>query len=128
MGIIYTHQKSKQKKKPGWQKEKAEHDAWLSRVNSMRLFDKPVKITKQSAKTTSITAVSTLPAKFVRDQGTKKVPRPELEYMHDENLLKRELAARERKFTVAPVYNKGGDVLITDELLKDIAAGSTRRR
>ena len=60
--------------------------------------------------------------------GTKKVPRPEIQYKEDPELLARELKARERKFTTAPAYNKGNAVLITDEMLKDITAGKTRRR
>lgn len=58
----------------------------------------------------------------------KTVHRPEITYADRPDMLERELKARQRKFAVAPAYNKGGDVLVTDELMKDIAAGGTRRR
>lgn len=60
--------------------------------------------------------------------ATKPVHRPEIMYKDDPEMLKRELKARERKFATAPAYNKGGAVLVTDEMMKDIAAGKTRRR
>ena len=43
-------------------------------------------------------------------------------------MAERELKARERKFTAAPIYNKGGPMLVTDEMMKDITSGASRRR
>lgn len=57
-----------------------------------------------------------------------KIHDPRLLYRDNPEMLERELKARERKFTVAPVYNKGADQFITDEMMKDIMSGSTRRR
>lgn len=49
-----------------------------------------------------------------------------------EDLRRREEAAqaetREKMARTGPVYNKGGSVYLTDELLKDVQAGNTRRR
>lgn len=47
-------------------------------------------------------------------------------------LRKREEAAaqaiREKMARTGPVYNKGGAVFLSDDLLKDVQAGNTRRR
>ena len=74
------------------------------------------------------TELSVRRAKYVVGAGTKPVPRPDILYRDDPEMLARELKARERKFATAPAYNKGGSVLITDEMMKDITAGKTRRR
>jgi hypothetical protein len=139
MGVLRIYQgKSKPaKKKPGWQKEKAAHDEWLARVNATTLG-----ITKPKAKTTKkidpvVKAPVVNPDRLKKagpsimtpgDTSTKPVARPEILYKDDPEMLKRELTARERRFATAPAYNKGGDVLVTDELMKDITAGKTRRR
>lgn len=141
MGIIFTHQKSKPKKKPGWQQSAAEYDAWLKSVGSLstnfsaknRGPTKPVK--KPTKVTKPVTPTPAQPLNFApvspdafKGGGTKKVHRPEITYRDNPELLERELKARERKFPTAPAYNKGGAVLVTEEMMKDIASGATRRR
>jgi hypothetical protein len=137
MGLIKIYQgKSKgAKKKPGWQKEQQEYQEWLKRVNSMTLG-----VTKPKKKTTrkidpvvrgpviDQSRIPSQPHSTSFGNGTKEVLRPEILYKDDPEMLARELAARERKFATAPAYNKGGDVLVTDEMMKDITAGRTRRR
>lgn len=53
---------------------------------------------------------------------------PRVLYKDNPEMLERELKARERKFMTAPAYNKGGDMLVTPEMMKDIMAGGGRRR
>lgn len=137
MGLIRIYQgRSKSKKKPGWQEQAAQHDEWLKRINSMTLFDnkKPAKAGKKVdpvVKDQYIPPERTtkLPSRMTPGAAvTKPVIRPEIMYKGDEELIARERAARERRFATAPAYNKGGAVLVTDEMMKDITAGRTRRR
>lgn len=138
MSIIKIYQgKSKPaKKKPGWQQKEAEYQAWLKSVQSMTSgISKPKK---EIAKRIEVVVSGPVIAKERLQKGnslitpggtgTKPVHRPEIVYKDDPEMLKRELKARERKFATAPAYNKGGAVLVTDEMMKDIAAGKTRRR
>jgi hypothetical protein len=131
MGMIkiYQGRSKNQKRKPGWKQEAEAYQAWMKQVGSMtsgiRVSSKPKPVVKPKPVQPQS---SVLPAKYVVGTGSKAVPRPELQYKDDPEMLERELRARERKFTTAPVYNKGGDVLITDEMMKDIMAGVTRRR
>ena len=138
MGIIFTHQKSKPKKKPGWQQSAAEYDEWLKSVSSLSTnfsaknrstAKKPAKVTRPSKPviTKPLNFAPVSPEAF-KGGGTKKVARPEITYRDNPELLERELKARERRFPTAPAYNKGGDVLVTEEMMKDIASGATRRR
>lgn len=142
MGIIRIYGKGKPaKKKAGWEKEQAEHEAWLKKINSMSLFDnkKPTKATAKKINPVVNTTVPTitedrkkafaLPSKqtTIIGGGVKYVS-PEVQYKDDPEMLARELEARKRKFATAPAYNKGGDVLMTDEMMKDVTAGLTRRR
>lgn len=134
--IIYTNSKSgKTKKKPGWQKEKEEYDQWLKSINSMTLgHGKTVKKTtkKISLVVDSVfvdeTRIHNIPKSTGFGVATKKVDRPEITFKDDPEMLKRELEAKSKKFMVAPAYNKGGDQLVTDEMLKDLKSGLLRRR
>lgn len=141
MAMIFTHQRGpkKPKKKPGWQDAKYEHDQWLKGVQSTKLFDTK-KVKPAGAKLPSnmpslkgrLEEMKRVEVNSIisTEQATctKKVNRPEIVYKDDPEMLERELKARERKFAVAPAYNKGGDQLVTDEFMKDITAGITRRR
>ena len=140
MSIIYTRTKCKNpKRKPGWQQAAEEEAAWLKSINSMTALDTTkykgrVSTPKTRSPVTDGTLVGADRPKGGTSLGgfgkggTKKVPRPEILYKEDPELLARELKARERKFATAPAYNKGGDVYITPEMMKDITAGKTRRR
>lgn len=134
MALIYTNQRSKPKRKPGWQKSAEEYQAWLKQVNSMTTgfsSKNRSKVKPQPKVTTSAGTTSTFIKKDItafQGGGTKPVYRPEHTYADNPDMLERELKARERKFTTAPAYNKGGDVLVTDEMMKDIMSGATRRR
>jgi hypothetical protein len=141
MAIVYTGTKCKNpKKKPGWKETEAQQAEWLKKVNSITLFTDSKK--KFGATTVKKPSTKPSPVQVMRPQdgpahslieavpigGTKKVLRPEIQYKDDPEMLARELKARERKFSTAPAYNKGNAVLITDEMMKDITAGITRRR
>ncbi len=142
MSIIKIYPtKSKSKKKPGWQKEKDDYEAWLKKINSVKLFDnnKPKKATIKTfspvVDTTTPTlhesryAAFTLPSKQTElTSGGIKYQDPRITYRDDPEMLARELKARERKFATAPAYNKGGAQFISDDMMKDIASGKTRRR
>lgn len=140
MSIIKIYQtKSKQaKKKPGWKQQEAEYQAWLNKVNSQTLFSKgSIPKMKSGANVNLIVSGPVVEKDRLQKHhskstpggsGTKPVARPEITYKDNPEMLERELKARERKFNTAPAYNKGGDVYITDEMMKDITAGKTRRR
>lgn len=137
MAIMYTNQKcKKQKKKAGWQKQQAEYEEWLKKVNSMTCFtdgkkalrvEKPIDpivkgpVVRETPKHKSL-------GEFVTGGTGKKVVDPRIFYKDDPEMLERELKARERKFATAPAYNKGGAMLVTEEMMKDIASGANRRR
>lgn len=141
MGLVKIYQgKSKPaNKKPGWQKQQAEYEAWLARVNSQTLFN-PAAKPRMKATTKKIDPVVSGPVvsqerlhkgpslQTFGGAATKPVARPDILYKDDPEMLARELKARERRFNTAPAYNKGGDVFITNEMMKDITAGKTRRR
>ena len=140
MAMIFTHQRGpkKPKKKPGWQDAKHEHDEWLKGVQSTTLFSTKVK----PAGAKLISPMPSLKARLEemkrvevhsvisteQSACTKKVSRPEIVYKDDPKMLERELKARERKFAVAPAYNKSGDMLVTEEMAKDLKMGGGRRR
>lgn len=136
MGIIRIYGKSgKTKRKPGWQKEQAEYEAWLAKVKSQTTSfsssSKPLKkrIDPVVPDAPRVAAPAVKPAsRYVKGSGTKEVARPDILYRDNPEMLHRELAARERKFAIAPMYNKGAAMLVTDEAMKDITAGTTRRR
>lgn len=133
MGLHYTATKSKvkAKKKVGWQKEEDEYKAWQAKHSPNPKLQKELKAkddlvyklsTPAGRETPKILSLQTRYGKvqIIRD--------PRLLYKEDPEMLERELKARQHKFTAAPIYNKGGDVLVTDEMMKDITAGATRRR
>lgn len=135
MGLLYTTTKSKKKqnKKPGWKKEAEEYAAWVAKHSPNPKLQKELK--KKADEKLSLTSLSKAPrvtqaAKSVITPPVveKKIHDPRVLYKDDPEMLEREFAARERKFTTAPIYNKGGDVYVTDEMMKDITAGTTRRR
>ena len=129
MAIIYAGTKplKKPKRKPGWQEEQRQYQEWLAKHKPTCLTAKPLK-----QKPTIVID----PARLVRPPSLgpgvgsagKKYLDPRVQYKDEPELAERELKARERKFTTAPLYNKGGDMLVTDEMLKDIMSGATRRR
>jgi hypothetical protein len=137
MGIIKIYEKAgKTKRKPGWQKVEAEYKAWLKSVSTMSsgiAKPKTIVATKPQRSPTKLLTDTTdglhprLSAKYLRDAGTKTVLRPEHTYADDPEMLARELAARERKFNVAPAYNKGGDVFVTEESLQALLSSNKRR-
>jgi hypothetical protein len=124
------------KKKPGWKEAEAEYAAWLARAKSTTLFKtKPDTVKIKGPKlpmrcpVVEESRVHRQPSLVSTGAGgTKPVHRPDIVYKDDPEMLARELKARERKFATAPAYNKGNSVLITDEMMKDITAGKTRRR
>ncbi len=133
MGFIRVVERSKPKRQPGWAQKQAEHDAWLAKVSSMSTnFSRSKELPKKplTKDTTPSTTVSTfLPKSFeaFRGGGTVKVPRPELEYADDPEMLQRELAARQHRFNIAPAYNKGPDILVTEEEITKQLVGGRRR-
>ena len=139
MGMIkiYAGKSKPAKKKPGWQQREAEYKAWLASVQSQSLFgsNKP-KMRKATEKVDLVVKTQTIdPSRLQKIQsrttpgisGTVQVHRPELVYRDNPELLERELKARERKFNVAPAYNKGGDVFVTEEELANQLRGNKRR-
>lgn len=136
MGIIHiTGRLKKQPRKPGWAKAQAEYEAWLKSIATMSSgleVPKSIKVTKPARAPAQLlsgtcSGVHLRTTKYVRDLGTKKVPRPELQYRDDPEMLERELKARERKFNVAPAYNKGADQLVTEEELQNLLSSNKRR-
>lgn len=127
--ILYGSTKplKKQNRKPGWEAKKAEHDAWLQRVSTMKTaFGKGYKKPAQPKVDKNIEVLQQLKMKFVNDAGTKRVSRPELQYAENEELLVRELKAREVKHNSAPAYNKGGPQFVSEAEL--VATLSTNKR
>lgn len=139
MGMIKIYQgKSKPaKKKPGWQQREAEEAAWLKGLQSMTLSPKKAnrpkvtKVIQVVVPNTPVVSQDRLnrPPSLgsFGGAGTKPVARPDIMYKDDPELLARELAARERKFNVAPAYNKGGDQFVTEEELENQLRGNKRR-
>lgn len=137
--IKIYHKPKKTNKKPGWQKAEAEHEAWLKRVNSSTLFNKGA-MPKMQRTTKVIDPVVRAPfideSRIIKakslftpgDSCTKPVHRPEIQYRDQPEMLQRELEARERKFNIAPAYNKGPEQYTSDEMMKDVKAGLNRRR
>ena len=136
MGLLRIHTRpGKQKRKPGWQKAEAEHQAWLNAMKTMqsgiRLTTiKTIKPDRNPSRMLTDTCDGLHPrhtAKYIRDIGTKTVPRPEHQYAEDPEMLARELAARERKFNVAPAYNKGAAQFVSEGELQDVLTNNKRR-
>lgn len=138
MGLLRIYStKSKTKRKPGWEKEQAEYDAWLAGLKGMKLFEnkKPTKSTTKKIDPVVKTAyveterLQKLPSRMTPgDSSTKPVIRPEIMYKGNPEMIEREREARARKFATAPAYNKGAAQLVTEDMMRDITAGKTRRR
>lgn len=129
---IYERSAGTKKRQPGWAQKQAEHDAWLAKVNSMStgFARTPPKRPKPVVKeVTPSTTVSTFaPKSFDAFKGgTVKVARPDIQYADNPEMLERERKARERKFNVAPAYNKGADQLVTEEQLQALLSSNKRR-
>lgn len=133
--MIYTGTKpiAKVKKKPGWRQAQAEHEEWLAKHKPNTKLEAELNRAAQQPLTLKGFSQSPRQTQATRSvQTSPVVPQtihdPRVLYKNDPEMLERELKARERKFTTAPIYNKGGDVYVTDEMMKDITAGTTRRR
>jgi hypothetical protein len=141
--MIRIYEKAgKTKRKPGWQKAEADYQKWLT---SMQTMSSGIQTSKPGFKATKL--ITTKPDRspprmltdtcegihpprsmtYVRGGGTKPVPRPEITYADNPEMLARELKARERKFNVAPAYNKGGDTYVTEESLQALLSSNKRR-
>jgi hypothetical protein len=127
--ILYTGTKplKKPKRKPGWQETQRQYQEWLEKHKPTALTAKPFR---------QVSTIVIDPERLVRppSQGTgvgtagKAYVDPRVQYKDDPKLAERELAARQRKFTVAPVYNKGPDQYVSEDVLNDMKAGLLRRR
>lgn len=119
--------------------QKAEYDAWLKQIASMSSGIKP----KYGGKVNPTKIISPAAQSFGRDVQMPEVKNkytpersysisknadPRILYRGKEDLIQREFEARQRTFVTAPLYNKGGPMLVTPETQKDISAGLTRRR
>ncbi len=136
---IYSGKSKPANKKPGWQKAEQEYKDWQAKVNSMTLFNPSAKPKMQISKSRIDPIVKESyidPSRLQKvksvissvDTCTKVVYRPEVTYRDNPEMLERELIARSKKFNTAPAYNKGGDMLCTDEMMKDVMSGANRRR
>lgn len=131
MGLHYTATKSKvkAKKKVGWQKQAEEYEAWKAKhAPNPKLLEELKRQTSLDYKLSAPRRTEKLPSKATISKPIRTIHDPRVLYKEDPIMLERELKAREHKFTAAPIYNKGGDVLVTDEMMKDITSGTTRRR
>lgn len=138
MGLIkiYQGKSVSAKRKPGWQKQQAEYEAWLAKTQSMPSGIRPSRPKTDKIINPIASAPVVSPDRLCNapsittpgGAGTKPVPRPHIMYQDDPELLARELAARSKKFNVAPAYNKGPDIVYTDEMMLDLQKGLTRRR
>lgn len=130
MGMIRIYEKAgKSKRKPGWQQKEAEYQAWLKGVQSMSsgIQSNPRAARTPPAKVAAVKEVPVRKAAFVVGGCTKPVLRPEITYKDNPEMLERELKARERKFNVAPAFNKGADQLVTEESLQALLSSNKRR-
>lgn len=131
MGMIkiYPRKSKPANKKPGWQKAAQEYAEWEAKLAAMSSgisgvrTKKTIGVLKKDAPRTA----NILPAKYVIGSGTKAVPRPELQYHDNPEMLERELKAREVKHNAAPMYNKGGDGYVSQEMLQELLSTNKRR-
>jgi hypothetical protein len=128
MSIIYAAAKCKKpKRKPGWQKAEAEHKAWLKSIQTMTSGIPKTSVNGVKVNQTLEVPIQPRAARYVPGVGGKVVPRPELLYRDNPEMLNRELEARARRFNVAPAYNKGNDQFVTEEELVNQLKGNKRR-
>lgn len=130
MGMIFIKEKAgKSKRKPGWQKAAQEYAEWQSKIASMSSGISGVKTTKTIGivKKAPVQEANILQARYVIGSGTKAVARPEIKYHDDPEMLARELAARAVKHNAAPAYNKGPDMMVTEEELANLLRSNKRR-
>jgi hypothetical protein len=120
---------AKPKKKPGWKAQEQQHQEWLKKVSSMTLFStKPAPPRKKVvAPVAKVEPAVERRSSTSFGVATKPVPRPEITYRDNPEMLERELKARERRFNVAPAYHKGNDVFVTEEELAAQLRGNKRR-
>lgn len=135
VGIIYTGTKPKKKinKKPGWKEEERQHQEWLASHKSNPKLAAELKSLKK--KPLSINLNKGLRTIRAPSKSSDKLPEstfkkldPRVLYKDNPEMLERELKARERVFPVAPAYNKGGDVLMSEDMINDMKKGLLRRR
>ena len=131
MGMIkiYARKSKPANKKPGWQKEAQEYAAWEAKLAGMTSGISGVKTTKTIGvvKKAPVQEANILQAKYVVGSGTKAVPRPEIKYHDDPEMLARELAARAVKHNAVPAYNKAGDSYVTEAELINMLRSNKRR-
>ncbi len=140
MGMIKIYQgKGKPaKKKPGWQQQQAEYEAWLKKIQSMssgiskpKTKVSPTKLVKVVVEGPVIDESRLIKHKSLQTTGgagTKPVHRPEIMYKDNPELIEREIKARERKFATAPAYNKGPAQFVSEDMDADMKKGLLRRR
>lgn len=137
MSMIYTGTKSvkKQNKKVGWKQKEEQYKEWLSKhspnaaeVSKLKYAKKRVEeLERKKQDSKKVEQREVVRPAYIPDMK-EVIHDPRVLYKDQPEMLERELKARERKFMTAPVYNKGPDVLISNEMLKDIISGATRRR
>lgn len=131
MGMIkiYARKSKPTNKKPGWQKAAQEYAAWETKLASMTSGITGVRTKKTigTVKKEVVREANILQAKYVIGSGTKVVARPEIKYHDNPEMLARELAAREVKHNAVPAYNKGGDMMVTEEELTNLLRSNKRR-
>jgi hypothetical protein len=127
MGMMFVREKAgKTKRKPGWQKAQQEYAEWQSKIAAMSSgIQRPKKLLK--VKPVLVVEPTSTPTKYVVGSGTKPVPRPEIRYRDNPELLERELAARAIKHNAVPAYNKAGDSYVTQEELVNMLRTNKRR-
>jgi hypothetical protein len=119
-----------------WQeKHELEHAAKMKRLAPRKETDaeffakqaKALEALRRDPVATTLPKPTPAPAKPKRGIDKSDMTLEELD-----DLRKREEAAaqaiREKMARTGPVYNKGGAVYLSDDLLKDVQAGNTRRR
>lgn len=127
--MIRIYQKpGKTKRKPGWQQKEAEYREWLTKVSTMPSGIRTPKLDVTKPKPVIEPVREIRKATYVIGSGTKPVPRPDILYRDNPEMLERELRARQRKFATAPAYNKGAPQYVSEDLEEDLKNGLLRRR
>ena len=139
MGIIKIYQgKSKPTKhKPGWREDAAAEAAWLRGLQAMTVTNrragrlpssfKPIQVVV-NAPVVAADRLNRPPSLITPGgAGTKPVARPDILYKDAPDMLSRELVARQRKFNVAPAYNKGAAQYVSEDEITTQLIGARRR-